>query len=295
MKTALARRGHLTYSLVPLALIGIGLCSAATILRAQVKAKVIVITDKLPIDKQDKMRDFDNVIKRYIEQANWFEDEPIPVELTLQLFLTDSPSNVEDRYNCELLISSSDVQYFDKRIRFPYQPGDVLTYNEHNIDPLTGVIDFYVNLILGNEFDKYSSFGGDFYYRRAKNIAALGKSVRTEFVQGWIVWRDDVADRIFKEPFITFRKAKDYYFYGLDLLPENKTAARKNLRIALDLLETVMEKRSKMEEPEQFFNAHYLEIIEVFKDDPNKKELFGKLIKMDPSHKQAYEEQLSGS
>ncbi len=260
---------------------------------AQIKANVKVITEKLPLYKQERIRGFDRLVKEYIEQANWFEGEPIELEITLQMFLTDSPSNAEERYNCELLISSSDVQYFDRRIRFPYQPGDVLVYNEHNIDPLTGVIDFYVNLILGNEFDKYSSFGGDFYYKRAQSIAALGKSVRQQFVLGWRTWRAELVQRIFREPFITFRKAKDYYFYGLYVRDKDLEEARKNIRKAIDLLGEVMEKRQKMEEPEQFFNAHYLEIIEIFKDDKNKEEVFKKLIKIDPSHKTSYEEVLT--
>ncbi|MFQ6116144.1 MAG: DUF4835 family protein, partial [bacterium] len=144
------------------------LLSFSILIGGQLKADVNVIIDKLPIDKQEKMQDFHKVVKDYIENAVWLEEDDLgPIEITLQMFLTDIPSNIEDRYKCEFLISSSDVQYFDKRVRFPYHPGDPLVYNEQAIDPLTGVIDFYVNMILGNEFDKESYLGGDFYYKRA--------------------------------------------------------------------------------------------------------------------------------
>lgn len=263
--------------------------------QGQVQAKVKIIIDKLPLDKQQKMRGFHIAIKNYIENANWLEEDYVsPIEISLQMFLTDIPSNIEDRYRCEFLISSSDVQYFDKRVRFPYYPGDPLIYNEQNFEPLTGVIDFYMNLILGNEFDKYSGFGGDIYYKRALNIAALGKFSRTEYILGWTE-REELIKRMFREPFTTFRKMKDYYFYGLYVKDEDIAETRKYLKISLDMIQTVMEKESDMEEPKQFLNAHYLEFLDIFKDDKNKNEVFKKLKELDPEHKELYEELISES
>ncbi|MFQ5771107.1 MAG: DUF4835 family protein [bacterium] len=268
---------------------------SSPLIAGMVKANVKVIIDKLPIDKQEKMKNFHTVVKDYIENADWLEDDDkMPIEITLQLFLTDLPSNIEDRYRCEFLISSSDVQYFDKRVRFPYQPGETLVFSEQAIEPHTGVIDFYVNMVLGSELDKYSGFGGDFYYKRAQSIAALGKFVRTEFIIGWTE-RDELIKRVFKEPFITFRKMKDYYFYGLYVREENLQEARKNIKIALDMIETVIDAKSDMEEPGQFLTAHYLEIIEIFKDVENKNDIFKKLIKLDPDHKELYKEYTSDS
>ena len=261
----------------------------------QVKANVHVIIDKLPLDKQEKMKDFDDIVKKYIENAQWLEDDDnMPIEVTIQLFLTDMPSNVEDRYRCEFLISSSDVQYFDKRVRFPFQRGESLVFSEQSIEPHTGVIDFYVNMVLASELDKQRSFGGDFYYKRAQSIAALGKFVRTEFILGWTE-REELVKRVFQEPFITFREMKDYYFYGLYVLKEDLAEARKNIKIALDKIETVLEAKSDLEEPGQFLTAHYLEIINIFKDAKNKNEIFKKLIKIDPEHKKLYEEHISDS
>jgi len=260
-----------------------------------VKVKVHTIIDKLPIEKQEKMKNFQQVIKTYIESVNWFsEDDAMPIEVTLQMFLTDIPSNIEDRYLCEFLVSSGDVQYFDKRFRFPYQAGTQLLHSEQAADPLMSVIDFYMNMIIANELDKYSGFGGDVYYKRAQSIAALGKFVRTEFVRGWPE-REELIKRVFQEPFITFRKMKDFYFYGLYIREKSMAEARKNLKIALDMLETVIEKKADLEEPRQFLNAHYQEFIDVFKDYENKKEVFNKLIKLDNDHRSLYEEHISDS
>ncbi len=263
---------------------------------ARVKANVRVIIDKLPIEKEQKMQDFDSIIKQYIESVDWLEEEDeIPLEISLQLFLSESPTNVEDRYNCEFLISSSDVQYFDKRVRFAYQPGDVIIYNDQAVDPLTGILNFYMNLVLGSELDKYRKRGGDIYYKRAQDFASLGKFVRTEFIRGWTE-RSEITRRIMTEPFITFREMKDYFFFGLYVLEEedNEKQARASILKALDLLVDVTEKaKAEMEEHKQCLSAHYNEFIDLFKNYHDRDNVFAKLMEIDPERSDQYKEHLS--
>ncbi len=268
---------------------------SALLSAGQIKAKVNVIIDKLPIEKQEKMQDFHIALKEYVESVEWLEeDDSIPIEITLQLFLTDTRSNVEDRYNCEFLISSTDVQYFDRRFKFPFQPGDVLIYSDEAVEPLTGVINFYVNMVLGSELDKEREYGGDVYYKKAQSFAALGKFVRTDFILGWTE-REELIKDAFTQAFRKFRKMKDYYFYGLYVRNEKLDETRKNIRIALDMLGNVLKEKADLEEPKQFLDAHYLEIINIFKDDRYSEDVFKKLIELDPKHKELYEEHLSDS
>ncbi len=271
------------------------LANSPLLMAGQIKAKVNVIIDKLPLDKQEKMRNFHIALKEYIEGVEWLEeDDSIPVEVTLQLFLTDALSNIEDRYNCEFLISSTDVQYFDRRYKFPFQLGDVLIYNDQAVEPLTSVINFYINMILGSELDKEREYGGDLYYKKAQSFAALGKFVRTDFILGWTE-REELIKDVFTEPFRKFRKMKDYYFYGLYVREEKLDETRKNIRTALDMLGGVLKERGDLEEPKQFLDAHYLEIINIFKDDRYSDDVFKKLIELDPKHKELYEEHVSDS
>ena len=271
------------------------LVNSPLLMAGQIKAKVNVIIDKLPLDKQEKMQDFHIALKEYIEGVEWLEeDDSIPVEITLQLFLTDALSNVEDRYKCEVLISSTDVQYFDRRYKFPFQLGDVLIYNDQAAEPLTSVINFYVNMILGSELDKEREYGGDLYYKKAQSFVALGKFVRTDFIRGWTE-REELIKDVFTEPFRKFRKMKDYYFYGLYVREEKLDETRKNIRTALDILGGVLKEKADLEEPRQFLDAHYLEIINIFKDDRYSEDVFKKLIELDPAHKELYEEHISDS
>lgn len=278
----------------------VGVCFACVYVPSlyanDVKANVHVIIDKLPLDKQAKMRNFHEIVKKYVEESPWLEDKDQgdPIEISLQLFLTDLNSNVEDRYKCEFLISGSDVQYFDRRVRFPFQQGEQLVFSEQSVGPLTGVINFYMYMVIANEFDEYNKFGGDIYYKKAQNMAALGKFVRSEFILGWTE-REEIIKRVFTKEFKTFRVAKDHFFYGLYIKDDHLSEARKNVVQAIDLIDTVMATKSNFEEPQQFLNAHYMEIIDLFKNTKNHSELFKKLIKLDQEHKEQYETFIPGS
>lgn len=270
-------------------------------LYAGVKAKVEVIIEKLPPDKEEKMKDFHRTIQEYVKGVQWLEeDDEMPIEISFQLFLNEKKSSFEDRYRCDFLISCNDVQYFDKRVFFPYDPSDQLIYNEQSVEPLTGVLNFYINMILGNELDKFRNFGGDVYYKRALNFAAIGKFVRTDFIFG-STEREELVKRIFVEPFITFRTMKDYYFYGLFVLQNDKKVqeARDNIKKAIELLDKVFQitPTSKIEltEPKQFLDAHYVEIIDLYKDYVDRDEILKTLMRLDPERKEQYEESLTGS
>lgn len=289
-------RPYFSHGLAMFALASLGIIfGQPTHLSGQVTADVKVIIEKLPLEFQEKTRDLNAKLNTYIETARWADADALPqVNVSVQMFLTHIPSNVEDRYKCEFLISSSDVQYFDKRVRFAYDPTMQLTYNEQSFNPLTGVVDFYMNMILGSELDKYSTLGGDVHYKRALNIASLGKFTRPEFVFGWDE-REQLAKRVFQEPFVTFRKMKDYYFYGLYIKDEDLEQARQYLRQALKMIEVVMQKQQNLEEPKQFLDAHYLTFLKMFKDAKNKSDVFEKLMELDPDHKELYEEHVSKS
>jgi hypothetical protein len=262
-----------------------------------IKANVKVIIDKLPIEKQEKMREFDQIIMSYLENSPWLEEDDRdidPINISMQFFLQDSPSNVEDRYNCEFLISSSDIQYYDRRMKFAYQVGERLIFEQQSVTPLTGVINFYVYLVIANEFDKFGLNGGDFYFKQAESVAALGKFVRSEFILGWNE-RDELVKKMKLEPYPTFRKMKDHFFYAQYMIEEDIDDARKHGRIAVDLLTQVVAHEYKFDATKQFMDAHYLEFIAMFKDDKSNRDVFEKLIKVDSNHEQLYRENMFGS
>ena len=111
----------------------------------------------LPQEKQDKLMDFADRVMQFLDSAPWCDDPwNTPVYLSITLRLEDMSSGAEERYKGTIIVSNSyDIQFSDLRWRFAYQSGDQILYEENNFDSFTSVLAFYVNMILGGEFDKW--------------------------------------------------------------------------------------------------------------------------------------------
>ncbi|RMD91521.1 MAG: DUF4835 family protein [Calditrichaeota bacterium] len=250
--------------------------------------KVKVILKKLPLIKQERMQDFEQKVYHYIKDYKWFEDKDLPpFELNLQLVLDDIPSNVEDRYRCSILAAGSDVQYFDRRAIFPFQKGEPLEH-DGQFTPLKGLLDFYIYLVIASEYDKLGYLEGTPYFDKAKAAMEQGKFSR--YFLGWDR-REELIDKIYGDNYKRFREMKDYYFYAMSILPDEKDKARDYVLQAVEMLDEVLTKDRDLEAAKQFIDAHYQEIIDLFKKAKNKKAI-EILLKLDPDRKAIYEKYL---
>ncbi|MGH7454351.1 MAG: DUF4835 family protein, partial [bacterium] len=197
------------------------------------------------------------------------------------------PSTVEDRYRCNILVSGPDIQYYDKRSRFPFQENEELKPGAEFV-PILGLIDFYINLVIGNELDKYGLLEGTRYFEKARGILQQGKFARPPFFEGWD-WRDQTMRAIFSENYKKFREMKDYYFYGLSLNDDEITQKRDYVKQAVEKLAEVLKENRDNLGAKQFIDAHYQELIELFKDAGDDS-VFRILIRIDPDRENIYQE-----
>jgi len=254
----------------------------------RLRAKVTVILEKLPVDKKTKMANFHEKVANYIASRDWIEEDYVnPIDIGVQLFLEDSPSTVEDRYRCNILVSGPDIQYYDKRSRFSFQENEELKPGAEFV-PILGLIDFYINLVIGNEIDKYGLLEGTRYFEKARGILQQGKFARPPFFEGWD-WRDETMRAIFSENYKKFREMKDYYFYGLSLNDDEITQKREYVKQAIDKLAEVLKENRDNLGAKQFIDAHYQEIVELFKDAGDDS-VFRILIRIDPDRENIYQE-----
>jgi hypothetical protein len=259
-----------------------------TVRDKRLRAKVTVILEKLPVDKKAKMANFHEKVANYINSRDWIEEDYVnPIDIGVQLFLEDSPSTVEDRYRCSILVSGPDIQYYDKRSRFPFQENEVLKPGVE-FSPLLGLIDFYINLIIGNELDKYGLLEGTRYFEKARGVLQQGKFARPPFFEGWD-WRDETMRALLSDNYKKFREMKDYYFYGLSLNDDEITQKRDYVKQAVVKLEAVLKENKDNLGAKQFIDAHYQEIIELFKDTGDAA-VFRILMRIDPDREEIYRE-----
>lgn len=259
---------------------------AATPLNKTIRAKVTVIIDKLPTDKRQKMAKFDQQVLRYIETYNYVEEDFVaPFEVGIQLFLEDQPYNGEDRYKCSILVNGPDLQYSDKRAQFAFQEREELTRNQ-GFSAIGGLIDFYLYLLAGNELDKYDEMAGDPYFEKARAVVEQGKF--GQFFFGWDR-RDDLMRTIFSDNYKKLREMKNYYFFGMWGVQNDLPKQRGFVKQAIQKLKVVLYEKSDNLAATQFIDAHYQEIVDLFKDSGDS-EVFKTLKALNPERAEIYNE-----
>jgi len=212
------------------------------------------------------------------------------LKVKIHIYLTDASVSFEDRYRGTfLIVNNSDIQFYDKRWRFNYDSMEPLLVDESRFHPLTSVIDFYIYLLIGGEYDKYGKFLGTPYYKKAENINEQARF--SKFIDGWDE-RKIVIDEILDERNQPYREALDSYFLGISYSSENFNETRKYCKVAIELIAKLIVESPDFELPMQFIDGHRTEIINIFKDDENYREVFETLVKVDPDHKADYEDYL---
>ena len=259
----------------------------------KIKAKVTITLENLPLENQEKLANFQQIVEDYINNYDWTNNEiDVEIPITLQIFFSSATiASFEDSYGIQILISdNSDVQYFDKRCRMEYQKGELLEHHDNNWDSLTSLIDFYIQILIGDEMDKFGRFMGTPHFEKAKIIAEQAKFGMGRFIEGWDL-RNELIQNILSENNNKFRKMKDFYYYGIFFTEDDINKARKYCRAAIDMIEEIMEQDPECEKCKKFLSAHYIELIDIFKED-NNKNILEKLIRIDPDHAEIYKEYL---
>jgi len=248
------------------------------------ESSVTLTLELLPLEKQEKLKEFYETIERYIDEYDWTGheyDEPLTVNINLQL--QEASSSFEDRYSGIFMISNnSDMQYYDKYWRFPYSPETILEHGSV-YHPFTGFVDFYVYVILGGEFDKLGPLMGTVFYDKAKQVADQAL-FDAQFSTGWKE-RSEFIDRLMSDENKPFRQMKDRYYLGLSYVEDEDDMVKKYCREAIDLLDGVLLENPDHKDAINFLKAHHLEIIEIFKDKPD---VLKKMMKMDPDRSETY-------
>jgi hypothetical protein len=260
-------------------------------------------TQNVSVNYQENIRDFqqdlDNYLRNY-EYGDPANKERIPV--TLEIFML---SGTEDgKYTAQVFVgasrpifggrqSTATVRILDELWEFTYQRGRALEHTTFSFNDLTSFLDFYMLFILGFDYDTYDRLSGTPYFIKAADVASLGQS---SGLKSWTptlggFTRTRFVREMLSPQFEPLRKATwKYHFAGLDSLAFNRPRAQQTI---LEALEEIAASR-KVVDPQNlsikaFFDTKYLEIAQVFMDYPDKN-VYGRLMRIDPNHQKTYEE-----
>ena len=175
------------------------------------------------------------------------------------------------------------VNFIDDAVVFRYVEFQPIEFNESRVsgsDPLasnlTAVLAYYVDVILGMNFDSFALRGGDPYFQKAQNIVSNAPDSRD--IVGWRNFdgqrnRYWLSDNLTNSKYAILHDAiYSYYRLGLDNMYDNETEARTAIMNTLNFLNNI-----NTDNPEQYGGAilscrgRAREMIGVFKKNSSRR------------------------
>jgi Domain of unknown function (DUF4835) len=290
-------------ALVSVIIILLGLLSTKSL--AQIDCQVTVNTDKINTVAPDQLRSFGSDIQNYINTNKWTKEDlgDYKIKCTISIFFVGVPG--DNTYSAQMFIGSERPIYvgdkpsekstavlrlFDDQWQFTYIKSQPLYRDESRFDPLTSFIDFYMNLVVGYDFDSYDAMTGTPYFQKALTIcnlapgSAVGWGLNTSQYN-----RMAFVQELLNSKYFPFRQGMyTYYFKGLDLLATKPDDARKNIigfvQQTGDLKRDVNPRSLIIK---AFFDTNYLELADIFKNYQDNS-VIQLLCNVDPAHAIVY-------
>jgi hypothetical protein len=256
-------------------------------------------------------------LKDFINQRKWSADAFGNEEkIECSFFITIESVLSPGVYNAKLSIVSNrpvfNANYTtpvlnmqDPNFTFKYQLSQPIEFNENKVqgtDPLeanlTATLAFYINLIIGLDYDSFSLKGGAPYFNKALNI--VYNAPEASGINGWKSFdgqrnRFILIDNLTKSGMDKIHESiYTYYREGLDNMTTKFETGRGSVLNALMTMQEVQEENTNTMIVPILMQGKYTEIMGIF-DNANKsmkKQLLSTLSVIDLTNLNKYKEKL---
>ena len=289
---------------LPLLLLPVVLLFGTRDTTAQELACSVSVDFKLLTDqKYTYLRGFESDVEEYLNQYSWTDDaymdhERIDCSMTISFMEGDG-----DNFNTSLVVvsrrpiygttqSSTVIRFNDESWNFSYTQGAPLIHDPNGVDPITSVLDFYANLILGYDYDTFSELGGTPYFERARAIA---EKARARGASGWSEvgsdrGRADIVSQLLDARFEPLRRAYfTYHYHGLDRFVSKTEESRAAMLEVLQNIDELYQQLSRQYTIDLFFSAKNTELAAIFEESNVSGDAFELLTGLDPSNSSVYQ------
>lgn len=171
------------------------------------------------------------------------------------------------------------INFMDADVTFRYVEFQPIEFNENRVqgtDPLaanlTAVLGYYVNIILGLDYNSFSPKGGDVYFQKALNI--VNNAPENRSISGWKAFdglrnRYWLAENLMNTRYnIVHDVMYTYYRQGLDNMYEDEANGRRSILAALKQLKSFNDQNQNSMILQFFMQGKSLELIRIFKKAP---------------------------
>ena len=156
-------------------------------LKAQFKEATVTFDDRLlRDDEKSSLFNLKNSMQKFYVDTVWNDEyRDLELKLNIQIIFEGSANTgSSESFLIQSLFSNNmDLHFFDKGSQFSLSQNSSLYYDSIYYDPLSSLLGFYGNIILGAELDTWSSLGGSQHYEKARSIAV--RAAASNFSRGW--------------------------------------------------------------------------------------------------------------
>jgi len=289
-------------------------CCAAQELRARVS----VVSNRVgtTVDKKTFLT-LQTELNNFINNRKWTTDNFGPTEKIDCSFLLNLEQGSDPNvYKASLTIQSARpvfnssyaspiINFQDNDVTFKYVEFQQLEFNDNRVagsdalaSNLTATVAYYINLILGLDYDSFSKRGGDPYFQKAQNIVNNAPEGRN--ISGWKPFdgtrnRYWLMENLLNSRYTLIHDAYyAYYRTGLDNMYENEVKGRTEVLNVLNLLNTFNADNPNTMILQFFFQGKAEELTKLFSKAPapDKARALEFLQKLDISNASKYKEVL---
>lgn len=254
----------------------------------EIQARFTVVAAKVGTNIDKKVfQTLQTALTNFLNTRRWTSDAFKPNEKIECNFLLNIDQDLGNNvYKAKLTVqaarpiynttyNSPIINFLDDNVTFRYVEFQPVEFNENRVqgnDPLaaniTAVLAYYVNIILGLDYNSMSLRGGDPYFQKAWNI--VNNAPENKDITGWKSFeglrnRYWLAENFNNNRFALIHDVLySYYRSGMDIFFENEDAGRNGILNSLNFLNTI-----NMENPNSmvlqfFFQGKSKELIKVF-------------------------------
>jgi hypothetical protein len=294
----------------------ISILSIQSVHGQELQAKLSVLANRVStqVDKKT-FQTLQTALTNFVNNRKWTTDTYQPQEKIKCNFLLSIDQDLgQNVYKASLTVQAARpvysstyespmINFQDADVVFKYLEFQPIEFNENRVqgnDPLaanlTAVLAYYINIILGMDYDSFAPKAGDAYFQKAHNI--VNNAPESSQITGWKAF-DGQRNRFRLVEGLTdnrFNLVHDaiysYYRSGLDQFYENDAEGRAGILKALGYLNTVNTESPGSMVMQFFFQGKSGELVKVFSKADQKLKVQARdiLARLDITNANAYKE-----
>jgi hypothetical protein len=282
----------------------------------EIQARLTVITSKVSTQVDKKVfQTLQTTLTNFLNNRRWTNDVFQPAErIQCNFLLTIDQDLGNNVYKGKLTVQAARpiyntsydspiMNFLDENVTFRYVEFQPIEFNENRVqgnDPLaaniTAVLAFYVNIILGLDYDSFALRGGDSYFQKAWNI--VNNAPENGDIGGWKSFeslrnRYWLAENFNNNRFALLHDAiYSYYRSGMDIFFENEDAGRTAILNSLNFLNSINTDNPNSMFIQFFFQGKSNELVKMFSKANTETKARAKelLTRLDITNAAAYKE-----